>query len=180
MLGKAKCNECGGTKTLEIRGEGEIWSRCLSCGFQEWEWVFGDNPDYLQHLAQTYGVTVDDIKQALKPAIKTPTLYQKTIAEQLQALNPWFQTLYNIKALLALEDGRTLRLHTRNQGGLIINIDITYDNGADLYNIKADKIKNNGLDAEEIFNEKGFYADQLDETIHKLLNKHAGTPLNYV
>jgi hypothetical protein len=27
MLGQAKCNECGGTKTLEIRGEGEIWRR---------------------------------------------------------------------------------------------------------------------------------------------------------
>lgn len=87
--------------------------------------------------------------------------------------------LYNVKAILPLEDGRTLRLHTRHRGDLVINIDITYDNGADLYNIKADKITKH-LNVQEIFNEKGFYWDQLDETIHKLLNKHAGVPLNYV
>jgi hypothetical protein len=179
MLGQAKCNECGGTKTLEIKGEGEIWSRCLSCGFQECEWIFGDNPEYLQHLAQEYAITIDDIKQALKPTIKTPTLYQKTIIEQLQTLNPWFMQLYNVKAILPLEDGRTLRLHTRHRGDLVINIDITYDNGADLYNIKADKITEH-LNVQEIFNEKGFYWDQLDETIHKLLNKHASVPLNYL
>jgi len=178
MLGHAPCLECGGTKTLEIRGQGEIWSRCLTCGFEECEWIFGDNPDYLQHLAQHYHVTVDDIKKALKPHCKTPTTIQKTIVQQLNASNPFFVGLYNVKALLALEDGRTVRLHTRHKNGLVINIDITYDAGADLYNIKAYKI--HGLNTQEIFNQEGFYFDQLDETIHRLLNKHAGTPLKYV
>jgi len=64
VIGKAKCTECGGTKTLIVRGKG-FWSKCLSCGFEEWEWELGDDPDYLRYLAKRYGVTVEDLINAL-------------------------------------------------------------------------------------------------------------------
>lgn len=181
LLGKATCRECKGTKTLVVKGQG-FWSKCLDCGFQEWEWEFGDNPEYLEHLAKEYSVTVEDLKNALKNAIKLPTTRQKTILEQLLTLNPNFYNAYGVKAIIWHDDGRTVRIHTKNKR-TIIYIDITYDEGADLYNMKAYKLKNITYkvgdfkvripDIEEIFSLDSLLWGDLDKTIRQIIYEHA-------
>lgn len=56
-LGRADCNECEGegTRYLIINQMG-VWSRCRRCGFSEWEWSYGDRPDYLKRLAEKYDI----------------------------------------------------------------------------------------------------------------------------
>ncbi len=182
ILGSSICNECGGTKVLVIKRDlyakqGLISSRCLKCGFQEDEWLFGDNPEYLEHLAQTYGVSVEQIKQALKPYCTIPTQIQQTIIQQLKALNPYFERLYGVKAILWRDDGRTVRLHTQNNN-ITINIDITYHRIPDAYEINAYKIE--GIEAKPLTCIKEVLFPSLDETIHQLLNKYADVPLRYL
>jgi len=183
VLGKARCSECGGTKVLVItkcpyENQGLIYSRCLDCGFTEDEWRFGDNPEYLEHLAKTYGVSVEQIDYAVKKYSTLPTNIQRTIIQQLNTLNPFFETLYNVKAILALGDGRTIRLHT-NHKGRTINIDITYHHVPDYYSIKLTEVKDGeAIPLEETEPEISF--QMLDETIHNLLHKHVNTPLRYI
>jgi len=184
ILGEGKCLECGGVKVLVVtqdkyEKQGLIMSRCLKCGFTEHEWRFGDSYEYLEQLAKIYGVKVEELKEAVKKYSHVPTYIQKTIIGQLQTLNPFFETLYNVKAVIAKEDGRTVRLHTRQPSGKIINIDITYHYAPDLYSLTLYEVKNGDAKVLEK-TEPEIYAQELDETIHKLLNKHANTPLRYV
>ncbi|MEM3506699.1 MAG: hypothetical protein QXT31_03490 [Candidatus Bathyarchaeia archaeon] len=175
MLGKAICKECGGTKTLEIRNKQEIWSKCLSCGFTEWEWMCGDNPEYLKQLAETYGIMENEIRKELKP--KIPTEIQKTMVKQLSALT------YGLNSqMLYMNDGRSLRLHIR-KGKKIVNIDVIYDEGADLYNIKAYRLKDRvekfgdeeiiipNIDVETIAEINGVIWEELNEIIHRILKE---------
>lgn len=66
-LGKADCNECGnkGCVVLVINEMG-IFSVCKKCGFHEWEWSWGDSPDYLEWLSVRFNVSVERIKEALE------------------------------------------------------------------------------------------------------------------
>jgi len=66
-LGEAGCNKCGGRRTLIINTMG-IFSRCGDCGFTEWEWTWGDDPEYLDYLSKHYGVSRDDLFKALEKA----------------------------------------------------------------------------------------------------------------
>jgi len=168
MLGQATCNECEGVKTLEVRGKGELWSRCLKCGFEEWEWLHGDDPEYLNLLAERYGVSVAEIKQALKEKIELPTEIQKTIVDQLRRLNPLFIPEYGIKTILWKEDGRSVRLHTRNRG-IVINIDIIYKPVPDLYDIEAYRV--DGLDCKRIADVKYVYFFEMHSVIRSILDK---------
>ncbi len=95
----------------------------------------------------------------------------QTIADQLKQLNPLFQVEFNIKSLIAMSDDR-LRLHSRHRGGVVVNIDIQYDRGADLYNIEAYKLTKSALNCEEVFSGSGFFAEQLDETLNEILKDY--------
>ena len=185
MLGKARCEECGGTKTLEVvadkyTGQGLIRSRCLNCGFIEDIWLFGDEPAYLNKLAIEYGITVLQLKKALAPYCKTPTEIQKGILQTLKHLNPFFTKLYHVALILAMDDGRTLRLHTRHPNRKVINIDITYHRIPDLFQIKATQVNGLTMETKTLADINDVYGDQIDETIHQILHKHADTPLNYI
>ncbi len=112
--------------------------------------------------------------------MRLPTSIQETIVKQLIHLNPFFVKLYGVKAIRHCEDGRTIRLYTKNKG-IVINIDITYNEASDLYDIKAVKLKQDDFTWEQtIFNQEGFTWEELDETIHQILHKHANIPLNYL
>ena len=90
----------------------------------------------------------------------------KTIGEQLTALNPLFQAEFDVKELIAMNEN-TLRLHSRSKRG-IINVDISYNHGSDLYDIKAYRLTNHGLDAETIFNNTDIFAESLDTALDEI------------
>lgn len=96
------------------------------------------------------------------------TEVQQTLLEQLKGTNRFFIIEYNVKTILTIDNG--LRLHTKNNR-TVINIDIIYNNGSDLYIIKAYKV--NGLKAEckEIANYEDIFFDQLHELIRSILFK---------
>jgi len=98
------------------------------------------------------------------------TQVQQKLLNQLKETNSFFRIEYNIKAILAIDNG--LRLHTRNKGR-VVNIDITYDSGKDLYRIKAYPV--NGLKAkvEQIADFTDVYFDQLHERIREILFREA-------
>ena len=93
---------------------------------------------------------------------------QKTLIDQLRVLNPFFLLEYNIRTVVIMNE-TTLRLHSK--ASKTINIDIRYNRGSDLYDITAYKLENFGLDVSTIFNEKGIFCDQLDETLRSILKK---------
>jgi len=64
-IGKCRCYECGGEKFLLVNRNG-IFSICSKCGFNEWEWTWGDSVDYLYYLADRYGVKADELLNALE------------------------------------------------------------------------------------------------------------------
>ncbi len=82
-----------------------------------------------------------------------------TIAAQIKALSP--SLFMKVKALIEV-DTNTLRLHFRERTG-VFNVDIHYDGGMDLYNLKAYKVK--GVKVEVVKDIEGLYVDQLAETI---------------
>lgn len=177
VLGKSVCNECGGDKVLVItldkyEKQGYIKSRCLKCGIQEGEWLFGDDPEYLNKLSAEYHVTIKQLKKALAPYCKTPTNIQTTIVKQLAQLNPFFQQLYNVAEIIALDDGRTIRLHTRHPNKTI-NIDITYHHISDLYEVKATQVNGLTMQTKTLEDIKDVNVINLDETIYQIMSKHA-------
>jgi len=168
ILGGADCNECGGTRSLVISPE-YIESKCLACGFSEREWKYGDNPNYLEHLAETFKVDLDRLRASVKARNKNPTEIQRTLLDQLNALNPWFVTVYNVRAILWLEWGNGIRLHTKHGRGAV-NIDIVYNAGSDLYDVKAYHVDALKPDlCETIATHEGVNVIELDETINDIL-----------
>jgi len=61
-MAKANCNECGSENSVSliITRKG-IFSKCEVCGYTEWEWAIGDNPDYLNYLAKRFKIPVERI-----------------------------------------------------------------------------------------------------------------------
>ena len=98
------------------------------------------------------------------------TQLQQTLLEQLKISNRYFTIDYNVKAIITIDNG--LRLHTR-KNNRVVNIDITYNYGKDLYEIKAYSV--NGLKAitEQIASYNDVYFDQLHSIIRKILFKEA-------
>jgi len=94
---------------------------------------------------------------------------QAEILAELTALNPLWIHAYDIEAILNIADGYGIRLHHRSHR--IINIDIIYRPVPDAYEIKAYKITNHGLDAEEIANYEDVYFPELEERIKDILNQ---------
>lgn len=67
ILGRRDCNECGGEGTVRlIINRDGIWSQCERCKFLEWEWTWGDDPDYLSYLARTFNVDLERLENALE------------------------------------------------------------------------------------------------------------------
>jgi len=89
----------------------------------------------------------EEIIKIAKSKGYTP-IQAETLA-QLYALNPLFRYAYGVEAILNIENGYGIRLHTRN-GEKIINIDIIYRPVPDLYEIKAYRLTNHGLDIQQI------------------------------
>lgn len=94
------------------------------------------------------------------------TEVQINLLDQLRGMNRLFIAEYGIKTILTIDNG--LRLCTKNNGK-VVNIDITYNYGQDLYSMKAYKI--NGLKAEckEMADYEGVFFDQLHELIRGVL-----------
>ena len=95
---------------------------------------------------------------------------QKTLIQQLQAQNPLFMAKFCITDIVLMNEN-TIRLHSR--GREIVNIDITYNHGSDLYDIKAYRLRNHGLDVKPIYGEQGFFWDQLNQAIKAILKRSA-------
>lgn len=89
---------------------------------------------------------------------------QETLLNQLKS--PFFRGEYNIKAILTIHDG--LRLHTKRYSK-VINIDITYNYGKDLYEIKAYRVNSLKAECEQIANHEDVYFYQLHEIIRGVL-----------
>ena len=98
------------------------------------------------------------------------TEVQQTLLEQLRGLNMFFISECNVKTILAIDNG--LRLHTKNNGR-VVNIDITYDYGNDLYDIKAYSVNSLKAECEQIADFTGVFFDQLHELIREILFKEA-------
>lgn len=94
------------------------------------------------------------------------TEVQKNLFDQLRIQRPFFKIEYNIKTFLTIKNG--LRLHTRNRNK-IINIDIIYNNGLDLYEITAYKI--NGVKCKIIAEYREVYFDKLHDLIQDIIFK---------
>lgn len=99
------------------------------------------------------------------------TQVQHTLIEQLKGMNRFFISDYNIKMILAIDNG--LRLHTRTNGR-VVNIDITYDGGKDQYDIKAWAVDGRKAETEQIADFSGVYFDQLHDRLRNILFKEAG------
>jgi len=66
VLGWSYCNECGcdRCKRLIVNPRG-VFSKCLKCGFGEWEWAPGDGVEYLKYLADRYGIELKTLLEAI-------------------------------------------------------------------------------------------------------------------
>ena len=91
---------------------------------------------------------------------------QQSLLDQLKGMNRLFVIEYNIKTILTIDNG--LRLCTKNNGN-VVNIDITYDYGQDLYKIKAYKINSLKAECKQIANYEGVFFDQLHELVREVL-----------
>ena len=94
------------------------------------------------------------------------TEVQLNLLDQLKGMHSFFIYEYSIKTILTIDNG--LRLCTRNNG-TVINIDITYNYGKDLYEIKAYKINGFKAECKEIANYSDVFSDQLHEFIRGIL-----------
>lgn len=80
-----------------------------------------------------------------------------------------FHTLQALGLKMQITSGtHTLRLHFK-KNGKVTNIDFTYDEGADLYNVKAYKLNNKTLEADVIYDHKGIFFDQFADVIGEIL-----------
>jgi len=98
---------------------------------------------------------------------------QRTILDQLRALNPFYLADYEIKDIVTIGEN-TVRLCMR--GREHVNADITFDRGQDLYNVSAHRLRNHGLDLKKIYEIEGIFWEQLDETL-KLVVETASSEL---
>lgn len=69
---------------------------------------------------------------------------------------------------VVLMDESTVRICSRKKHK--VNIDITLS-ALDLYDFKAYMLRHHGLEIAVIYNEKGFYCEQLDAILKKIMKK---------
>jgi hypothetical protein len=98
---------------------------------------------------------------------KKLNIVQKTLLEQIILQNPFFINEYNITNIIII-DKYTLRFHSR-LNNKITNIDIKYNPVPDLYEIKAYRIKNYGLDEEEIYKNEYVFFTELEPIIREIV-----------
>jgi hypothetical protein len=93
---------------------------------------------------------------------------QRTLLDQLKALNPLFLSEYGVKAILndvpQEKSGYGLRLHTKT-----VNIDIVYMPSVDLYELRAYRL--DGLGCEQVAHYPEVYCFELDERIRDVLSE---------
>lgn len=95
----------------------------------------------------------------------------ETILTQLRVQNPLFRAKYNVRQMMTLDEkGGGIRLNT-HQNSDTVNIDIIYDSGKDLYEVKAYKfnLPKMILEPKKVYDSKDIFFDQLDETITEAL-----------
>ena len=97
-----------------------------------------------------------------------PNTVQRTLLEQLQIQNPFFMTEFHVKGLVLMTKNR-IRLCSR--GRRKINIDITYNSGTDLYDVKAYLLLNYGLDLTTIYDQTDLFWDQLNTVLKTILEQ---------
>jgi len=93
---------------------------------------------------------------------------QAEILAQLYALNPLWMYEYNVKATLNIANGYGVRLHIKH-GQKVINIDIVYNVGHDLYDITAYKVDGKKATYERIAKYEMIFFDQLHDVIREIL-----------
>lgn len=96
------------------------------------------------------------------------TLVQSELIKQLRSLGIYRK--WNIKnTLVQGDEGKTeehdwdVRLCIRDKG-LVVNFDITFDRGQDLYNVKAWLIRNH-VDVDEAYSAEGLFWNQFPDII---------------
>lgn len=92
----------------------------------------------------------------------------QTLMDQLRTLNPFFIAEYNIKCVIQINDNK-VRLHSRNRGK-VVNIDIAYNEGLDLYEIQAYRVNGLSVTCEQIKDVKEVYFDQLHDIIRGIFS----------
>ena len=95
---------------------------------------------------------------------------QAEILTQLYALNPLWIYEYNVKAILNVADGYGVRLHIKH-GRKVINIDIVYSVGQDLYEVVAHEVDAIKAETKQIAKIEMVFFDQLHEVIRKILRR---------
>lgn len=93
---------------------------------------------------------------------------QRTLLEQLEIQNRYFLTDFHIKHIVPW-DKNTIRICSR--GRRKINIDITYNAGTDLYDVKAYLLRNYGLDLTTIYDQEDLFWDQLNTVLKMILEQ---------
>ncbi len=68
----------------------------------------------------------------------TPNEVQQTLLDQLTAMDKMWYFRYGVDKIVLL-DANTVRFHIRNENG-IFNVDVHYNKGHDLYDVKGYKI----------------------------------------
>ncbi|KKN06186.1 hypothetical protein LCGC14_1079930 [marine sediment metagenome] len=98
---------------------------------------------------------------------------QTILMEQLKSLGVFSKqkverTVYNSDK----SDGSTwdIRLCIR-EPGLVVNVDIGFDRGQDLYDVKGHLIRNMGLHIDEVYSGEGFFWDQLGDIVDRAMTK---------
>jgi len=92
----------------------------------------------------------------------------RVLIQQISALNVFWRSDYGIENIVKMSES-TVRLCSRRRFAKI-NIDITLNN-SDLYDIKAYQLKEQGLWLALIYDEQGFYAEQLDAVLQTIMEK---------
>jgi hypothetical protein len=116
--------------------------------------------------------TKEGSKKKSKPKIKTESRSQDqaTItAYQISTVVPSWRSRYSINNLVKIDD-QTLRLASKPRGRNQVNMDIRYNRGTDLYDIKAYEITKD-MSVYEVYDDTGFYTDNLPAVLDKVLYK---------
>jgi len=91
---------------------------------------------------------------------------QETLLTQLSTINPFFREIYGVQAIVVMNDGLTVRLHTWKDRKST-NIDITYNAGLDVYQVTGYRIEGSTR-VRQLQKFPEVYFDELYDFIQKL------------
>jgi hypothetical protein len=126
------------------------------------------HPRHPRYSTDRYERGTENIGRATSSqyVVKDPA---EIIAEQIAALEPYFQSRYSVKSLVKVDEN-TLRLCSKPRGSNQVNMDIKYNPGTDLYDIKAYEITRD-MSVYEVYDVDMIYAENLTDVMNRVLFK---------